>query len=94
MVAELENDETWVIDFRHRITYRKASNSSTGPLPANGPTLPFPMQRIQEDTLSLQLAAFLDACRNRSLPQVTPTEGNAALEQAHHIRQQKIRPCP
>jgi predicted dehydrogenase len=94
MVAELEDDETWVIDFRQRTTYRKASNSSTGPLPANGHTLPFPTQRIQEDTLSLQLAAFLDACRNRSLPQVTPTEGNAALELAHHIRQQILRPCP
>ncbi|SES66197.1 Predicted dehydrogenase [Nitrosospira multiformis] len=94
MVAELENDETWVIDFRRRITYRKAPNSSTGPLPVNGHTLAFPTQRIQEDTLSLQLAAFLDACRNRSLPQVTPAEGNAALELAHHIRQQILRPCP
>jgi predicted dehydrogenase len=94
MVAELENDETWVIDFRQRITYRKASNSSSDASPANSRTLPFPAQRIQEDTLSLQLAAFLEACRNRSLPQVTPAEGNAALELAHHIRQQILRPCP
>jgi predicted dehydrogenase len=94
MIAELENDETWVIDFRHRITYRKAPNSPTGTSPMDGHTLPFPAQRIQEDTLSLQLAAFLDACRNRSLPRVTPAEGNAALELAHHIRQQILRSCP
>ncbi|SEA37842.1 Predicted dehydrogenase [Nitrosospira multiformis] len=94
MVAELENDETWVIDFRRRMTYRKAPGSSTGPLPADDHTLPFPTQGIQEDTLSLQLAAFLDACRNRSLPQVTPAEGNAALKLAHHIRQQILRACP
>jgi len=94
MVAELENDETWVIDFRQRITYRKALNSSLDTSPANSRTLPFPAQRIREDTLSLQLAAFLDACRNRSLPQVTPAEGNAALELAHHIRQQILRSCP
>jgi len=94
MVAELENDETWVIDFRQRITYRKAPNSSLDTSPANSRTLPFPAQRIREDTLSLQLAAFLDACRNRSLPQVTPAEGNAALELTHHIRQQILRPCP
>jgi predicted dehydrogenase len=94
MIAELENDETWVIDFRQRATYPKASNSSTGPSPVDSPTLPFPPQRIQEDTLSLQLAAFLDACRNRSLPKVTPAESNAALELAHHIRQQILRPCP
>ena len=94
MVAELENDETWVIDFRRRITYLMTPSNSTGPLPADNRTLPFPTQRVQEDTLSLQLAAFLDACRNRSLPQVTPAEGNAALELAHDIRQQILRPCP
>ena len=94
MVAELENDETWIIDFRHRITYRKASNTSSDASPADSGTLPFPPQRIQEDTLGLQLAAFLDACRNRSLPQVTSAEGNAALELAHHIRQQILKPCP
>ena len=94
MIAELKNDETWIIDFRRRTTYRKASNSSSGASPADNRTLPFPTQRIQEDTLSLQLAAFLNACRNRSLPQVTPAEGNAALELAHHIRQQILRSCP
>lgn len=94
MVAELENHETWVIDFRQRTTCRKASSSSSDAFPADVCTLLVPPQRIQEDTLSLQLAAFLDACRNRSLPQVTPAEGNAALELAHHIRQQILKPCP
>jgi hypothetical protein len=94
MIVELENDETWIIDFRRRTTYRKAANSSSGTSPLDGGALPFLTQRIQEDTLSLQLSAFLNACRNRSLPQVTPAEGNAALELAHHIRQQVLRARP
>ena len=92
MIAELDNNETWVMDFRGRAAYRTVSrgmipgSSSRSISNPGNPALDYPAQGVQHDTLSLQLTSFLDASRRRAAPQVTPEDGHAALDLAQQIR--------
>lgn len=88
MVIELDQDETWNIDFRQRVAYQIMPGTLHDPLFAcRG-------QDVQHDTLSLELASFLDASRRHAVPQVTPEEGHAALGLAEQIRLQILRGMP
>jgi predicted dehydrogenase len=94
MIAELDNNETWVMDFRHRVAYRTvpggmiSGSSSRSVSNLGNPALDYPAQGVQHDTLSLQLTSFLNASRRRAVPQVTPEDGHAALSLAQQIRHQ------
>ncbi|MEO6563778.1 MAG: Gfo/Idh/MocA family oxidoreductase [Nitrosospira sp.] len=94
MIAELDNNETWVMDFRHRVAYRTVpggmipGSASRSVSNLGNPALNYPAQGVQHDTLSLQLTSFLDASRRRAVPQVTPEDGHAALDLAQQIRHQ------
>jgi predicted dehydrogenase len=86
MTAELGNDETWTIDFTRRATYRETPRSSSHSGNTDCPPLSYPVQGIQQDSLSLQLTSFLNASRSRAVPQVTPEDGHAALDLVQQIR--------
>jgi len=82
IVAELDHGEIWTLDFHQRTVMRK-TRASDAPI-----ELCLPAMRSDEDELSMQLAAFLCASRQRSAPQVTARDGYAALELAYRIRDQ------
>lgn len=91
MIAELGDNEIWMMDFNRRARFRTAFGSSIHNVSNGGNPAPVPathiLQDVQHDTLSLQLASFLDASRHRAVPLVTPEDGHAALGLAHRIRQ-------
>jgi predicted dehydrogenase len=87
MTAELDDNETWTIDFRRRITYRNFPTGLARSRNTHGPSLPRFVSGIPQDALSLQLTSFLDASRSRTVPQVTSRENHAALYLAQQIRQ-------
>lgn len=80
MTALLGAGEMWAFDFRQRQAY----GSSCGCLEV--PDLVLPASALCRDTLSLELASFLDASRYRTVPRVTPEDGRAALGLAQQIR--------
>jgi predicted dehydrogenase len=82
MIVELDQDETWAIDFRQRTAYQMMPGT------LHEPVMVCHGQQVQHDTLSLELASFLDASRRHAVPQVTPEEGHAALGLAEQIRLQ------
>jgi predicted dehydrogenase len=91
MIAELGNNETWMMDFNRRASFRTTFGSSSRNLGNIGnhalASGAHTYEDMQHDTLSLQLASFLDASRHRAVPRVTPEDGHAALGLAQRIRQ-------
>jgi predicted dehydrogenase len=87
ITAELDDNETWTIDFRRRITYRNFPTGLARSHNTHNPSLPRSVSGIPQDALSLQLTSFLDASRSRTVPRVTSGEGHAALYLAQQIRQ-------
>ncbi|SEK80212.1 Gfo/Idh/MocA family oxidoreductase [Nitrosovibrio tenuis] len=91
MIAELDNNEIWMMDFNRRASYHMApANSSRNLGNVGNPAPASPGQAsegVEHDTLSLQLASFLDASRHRAAPRVTSEDGYAALGLAQRIRQ-------
>lgn len=88
MIVELDEGETWAIDFRQRVAYRMMPGT------VHDPVLVCPEQDVRHDTLSLELASFLDSSRRHAVPLVTPEEGHAALGLAEQIRLQILRSMP
>ena len=95
MIAELGNNEAWMMDFNRRASFCTTFDSSIHNLGnSENPALVSAAQDSpggQHDTLSLQLASFLDASRHRAIPQVTPEDGHAALGLAQRIRQRILQ---
>jgi predicted dehydrogenase len=100
MIAELGNSETWMMDFNRRASFRITPSDSIHSLGSDRNPDLVPVahssQGLQHntpnDTLSLQLASFLDASRHRAIPRVTPEDGYAALGLAQQIRQRILEP--
>ena len=95
MIAELGDNETWMMDFNRRASFRTAFRSPIHNLSNDeSPALASAARNCldsQRDTLSLQLASFLDASRHRAVPRVTPEDGHAALRLAQRIRQRILQ---
>ena len=95
MIAELGNNETWMMDFNRRASFRA---TFCGPIHSLGnsgnPALVFAAQNSsggEHDTLSLQLASFLNASRRRAVPRVTSEDGHVALGLAQQVRQRILQ---
>jgi predicted dehydrogenase len=95
MIAELSNNETWMMDFNRRASFRTTFCDPIHNLSNGGsPALLSAAQNYsggKHDTLSLQLASFLNASRHRAVPRVTPEDGHAALDLAQRVRQRILQ---
>jgi hypothetical protein len=84
-----------MMDFNRRASFRTTFGSLSRNLGNIGnPALAsgaHTYEDMQHDTLSLQLASFLNASRRRAVPRVTPEDGHVALGLAQQVRQRILQ---